>query len=177
MLNPNARVEIVVVGEDVARFWSHVRKPTERDTGQCWTWMLTLNRDGYGSFCVFQGNKQFKHPAHRVAWVIEHGTVPDGLFVCHRCDNPACVRPDHLFVGTNYDNVQDRNRKGRQARGMQVARWRWHKPPQVVSLIRKYADGATLAELADEFGIRQRAVWNIVSGKTWKQIPRPNGNS
>lgn len=92
----------------VARFWSHVDV-----SGECWVWLGCRNHRGYGLFGV---NGKCRS-AHRVAYEIAHGIIPDGLFVLHRCDNPACVRPDHLWLGTHADNMNDRNVKGRTAKG------------------------------------------------------------
>lgn len=90
---------------DEDRFWSKVSKGEG-----CWLWDGHLQPKGYGNFTV--GNKTWK--AHRFAWVLTFGAIADGLFVLHRCDNPTCVRPDHLFLGTNDDNMRDMVNKGRK---------------------------------------------------------------
>lgn len=87
------------------RFWSKVDK-----SGECWIW-TGVRQNGYGSFWFEHGPK----PAHRISWTLTHGPITDGLFACHRCDNPACVNPDHLFLGTAGDNARDMWSKGRQA--------------------------------------------------------------
>jgi hypothetical protein len=86
------------------RFWNKV----ERGDG-CWEWRGAKSRFGYGRFIVGRNNRL----AHRVAWAATRGEIPVGMNVCHRCDNPSCVNPDHLFLGTQRDNVRDMHEKGR----------------------------------------------------------------
>lgn len=89
----------------VAEFWNRVDK-----TDGCWEWLGARSRyGGYGSFRV-NGRG---HGAHRVAWELTHGKIRNGLCVCHKCDIPWCVRPEHLFLGTRSDNMQDHAVKGR----------------------------------------------------------------
>lgn len=96
-------------GDDTAaRFWRKVAK-----TDDCWIWLGARNADGYGNVRV--GSRTYK--AHRLAWEMAYGPIPDGLYACHRCDRPACVRPDHLFLGDQWANIGDAARKGRMASG------------------------------------------------------------
>ncbi len=88
------------------RFWQKVEKNPEG----CWSWTATIDRGGYGSIGTPTGLEY----AHRLSWIIHNGPIPNGLFVLHHCDNPPCVRPDHLFLGTHQDNQDDRLRKGRR---------------------------------------------------------------
>lgn len=90
------------------QFWSKVDK-----SGECWIWTGRRGPRGYGRFRI--GSKA--PGAHRVAYELTYGPIPDELIVCHHCDNPPCVRPDHLFLGTHLDNAADRDSKGRTARG------------------------------------------------------------
>lgn len=78
----------------------------------CWEWLGTKNPNGYGSF----SSRYFSGLAHRASWEIFVGPIPDGLFICHKCDNKSCVNPEHLFLGTQYDNMQDKAQKDRLAK-------------------------------------------------------------
>lgn len=89
------------------RFWSKVNISTS-----CWNWIGCLNNKGYGEFRVW---KTWSEYAHRFSWALHFGPIPNGLKVLHRCDNPRCVRPDHLFLGTQADNVADMLAKGRES--------------------------------------------------------------
>jgi len=93
----------------LARFWAKVVKLNGENA--CWIWTSALNRQGYGQFWV--GTLKRAFPAHRLAFALAGGDVPDGFCVCHHCDNPICVRPHHLFAGTTSDNQKDRVGKGR----------------------------------------------------------------
>ncbi len=94
---------------DRDRFWSKVRQ-----SGGCWIWTAGLSKSGYGKFAP---SHRQTVGAHRVSYELFNGEIPDGMCVLHRCDNPPCVNPHHLFLGTQVDNVADRNSKNRQARG------------------------------------------------------------
>ncbi len=89
---------------DAIRFWGRVDR-----SGDCWEWRATRLKNRYGS--VKLHGKMYK--AHRVAWFLVNGDIPAGLHICHRCDNPSCVRPEHLFAGTARDNMRDKVAKGR----------------------------------------------------------------
>ncbi len=90
------------------RFWSK----TERQ-GDCLVFKSYYDKDGYGRYRLDGGRKAPKIKAHRAAWTITHGEIPEGMLVLHKCDNPPCVNPEHLFLGTQADNMKDMCRKGR----------------------------------------------------------------
>lgn len=145
----------------LCRFWFHVDK-----SGSCWMWDGALDDDGYGRIDV--GGKGLL--AHRVAWEIGNGSIPKRLCVCHRCDNPPCVRLSHLFLGTIADNMADRNAKHRQAWGSRVGRSKLTL--QQVAWIRSHyrkraADFSSIA-LGRRFGVHHNNILCIVNGLTWK---------
>jgi len=146
----------------LSRFWDKVRK-----SNVCWIWEGARVGAGYGSFRV-GGRKGKSLLAHRVSYVIEHGDIPDGCLVCHRCDNPACVRPEHLFAGSHKDNSQDMERKGRTGRcyGKRngKATFTFEQAEEVRGLRR---EGMTYRALASRFGIANKTVYDILRRRIW----------
>lgn len=145
------------------RFWARV------DVGgphECWEWKRPPQYDGYGKFWVW--GQSFL--AHRVSYRLAFGPIPYGLFVCHRCDNPPCVNPAHLFVGTPTDNARDRQQKGRGKAPYLVGEANGQTrltDAQVSELRRRYVSGAvTQVQLAREFGVTRKTVGRITGGRT-----------
>lgn len=134
---------------------------------RCHEWQRSRRRWGYGQLYVDGENV----PAHRFAWERVNGPIPDGMHVCHRCDNPPCVNPDHLFLGTNTDNRRDSVLKERHARGDGHGLKKLG-PDDVLEIRRIAASGAhTDSEIAAMFGIKQTQASRIISGKRWKHLP------
>ena len=109
-----------------------------------------------------------QHLAHRVSWETHNGAVPDGLLVCHRCDNPKCINPEHLFLGTHSANMADMSRKGRR-RGIVAVNGERHGRAKLtnsdVIVIRSSVQSAK--SLACDYGVSDRQIRNIRSGKSW----------
>ncbi len=99
------------------RFWAKVQLGSSEE---CWIWQAALKRDGYGLFRV--ESYVAMRSAHRVSWEIAFGEIPTGMQVLHRCDNPPCVNPSHLWLGTQQDNIRDMNEKGRHVKAYQKRR-------------------------------------------------------
>lgn len=152
-----------------ASFWAKVDKD-----GECWLWTSAVRGRGYGVFHArLPGGRWRCIGAHRAAWVLCRGVLPDeSISVCHRCDNPSCVNPAHLFLGTNIDNIRDRDAKGRQARGERQSKAKLTEE-RVVALRLARAAGVMTRDLAREFGISQWNVCFICQGRGWKHVGGP----
>lgn len=144
-------------------FWSYVDKATTPDG--CWTWTGCLRR-GYGDFK--HGGR--KYGAHVWSWRLANGReVPTGLCVMHKCDNRACVRPDHLQVGTTHENMLDKVQKGRQARGESNASSKLTED-RVRYLKKNRPKGRELTALARIWGVSATAVREVLLGRNWRHI-------
>lgn len=136
------------------RFWDKVTK-----TETCWTWSAKKDKNGYGRFSPSGETSQL--PAHRFSWELHNGPIPEGLLVCHHCDNPECTNPSHLFLGTPQDNMTDKVLKGRW-KGNHPRRVSVTKPRtprigkslegSIEEIIEKRKSGKTLSEIATSFG-------------------------
>lgn len=156
-----------------ARFW---RKAKVGNPNECWPWLSLVFNDGenYGQVKFGVGSKDqyivHKFRAHRVAYFLTHGILPDDMCVCHTCDNPICVNPTHLFLGTNRKNIQDRNNKQRDAKG---ERHGMHKltEEQVLEIRKIYSSQKiSLSALGRAFGISHTHVSFIIKRQSWKHV-------
>lgn len=148
------------------RFWSKVQK-----SDGCWMWLGAKGGYGYGRILRERGGKMA--PAHLLSWeMANRRSVPDGMRVLHRCDAPGCVRPDHLFLGTQRDNVVDMYRKGRG--GNKGQRGEVHHRAKLtteqVQEIRALYRDTPLSQrmVAERFGVCRATVGFITQGKTWR---------
>lgn len=190
------------MGDPVALFWSKVDKngpvpPHRPELGPCWVWQAGFFDDGYPAFHptgkkAWRGKRLWR--GNRFALVIKLGRdLGDGMHALHECDNPSCVRPEHLFEGTELDNARDRDRKGRRRQGSaanaargdrngarrhpeRVARGERHGVAKldehtVVAIRAWYSSGSTLKETAAKFGIAFSHVHRIVKRLAWAHVP------
>lgn len=152
--------------KNVARFWAKVNKDGSIPTccpelGSCWEWTGGGNGQGYGQIRI----NYRQMGAHQVAWELTHGAIPKGSWILHKCDNRACVNPDHLFLGTAKRNMTDMVAKGQRDTGKGKPRHRLTRL-QVLDLKSRYANGESKASLARDFNIAYNTVSNIVNGRT-----------
>jgi hypothetical protein len=154
------------VEQPESRFWDKVEK-----TDGCWEWTASRDRYGYGDFRYGPERGCKRVRAHRFAYEIHNGSIPDGLHVLHRCDNPPCVNPDHLFVGSNADNMADKTTKGRATGAAPGPEHHLtHLTDDDVENIRALRPGHTLKFIGDLFGMTPSNVSHIVNRKTWRHI-------
>ncbi len=148
--------------DQAARFW---RKAVV-DRNGCWVWTAAHRTSGYG---IFNVNGKIR-TASRLAYEIVFGPVADPeTYVCHHCDNPPCIRPDHLFLGSNSDNQRDASRKGRKPHGEQHPRARLSEQDVLVAFSARRA-GIRQATIARFFGVDHETIGSIFRGQNWSHI-------
>lgn len=143
------------------RFWEKV---DAQRPGECWLWTAHRSPNGYGVFW----HKNSNHGAHRIAWMLSRGPIPEGMCVCHHCDVKHCCNPAHLFLGTHMDNEADKKRKGRGIFGE-----RHHSSKltnEQILKIRGLAGDISQKELATRYGVSRRNINYIVSHRTWQHL-------
>ena len=143
-----------------SQFWDRVDM-----SGECWIWKGNIDSsNGYGRVAL---PRQKQGKAHRIAYELHYGVSPTDC-VLHRCDNPPCVRPSHLFMGSRADNNQDRHQKGRSGSHRGIANGRAKLNEESVAEIRRmYVSGDTQTRLASMFGVTPSMVGHIVRGEAW----------
>lgn len=163
------------------RFWPKVNKNGSvpehcPELGACWEWTATKLPGGYGNFSsAITSHKEVR--AHRFSYELAYGPIPKGLNVLHRCDNPACVNPDHLFLGTHKDNADDMVSKGRNAKGEMLPQ---HKLTEsdVLYIRRRYAQGGiSQRKLAKEMNVSFSAVHLIIERINWKHLKEEDNDN
>jgi len=134
---------------------------------QCWEWNAASHVWGYGQIKIPGTRKQI--PAHRLSYLIHIGEIPNGMLVCHSCDNPKCVKPSHLFTGSYKDNSHDMVAKNRHLFGEKNSISKLTED-KVRAIHRLNGDGVSQGKLARSFGVSQSTVWKILHGFRWKRI-------
>jgi len=166
----------------IERFWKYVDKSGGDEA--CWTWLAYReSKKGHEYGRLSRSEGQSPYYAHRLSYEIAHGSIPNGLEVCHQCDNPGCVNPMHLFLGTHEDNMDDASQKGR-VRGKVMygeenpsSVLTWEKVRAIRSAYktkkgkytRGFDGGVTLKSLARQHGVSFQTIQNIVKNEIWKE--------
>lgn len=179
----------MVLARLMAKLDRHGSASHQPQLGSCWLFTGSTNRKGYGQFVMPTPPRI--NLAHRASWMLHNGPIPDGMFVLHKCDQPACCRPDHLFLGTNADNVEDMMKKGRYGANRPHKRGDEHWTHRRPDLVRRGKDiaGAVITEddvrtiremaqngvrqnfIAAKLGVSKAIVSRVVQGTSWSHVP------
>jgi hypothetical protein len=150
----------------IERFWEKVVQ-----SDGCWEWTAARTSAGYGEFAVATGQMIY---AHRFMWTLHFGPIPEGMFICHHCDNPPCVRPDHLFIGAASDNHADMRHKGRgsnpptgKGEANHAARL---TSSQALDILTRLEQGETQTSLAREYNVHLSTVHLIKNRRNWTDL-------
>ena len=163
----NDAIQFAIKSEDqAARFRSNIVV-----AGECWEWTGSKARWGYGMFAVrISPGVHASVRAHRLSWAFANGRHPGDMCICHRCDNTKCVRPDHLFIGTQSENHKDMQRKRRNARGSSCGSAVLNEQTAKEALDALKEHGPR--HVARMFGVDHSTIISLRDGKTWKHVAR-----
>ena len=169
MIYPSSGMRVSTGNLLVKRFWAKVRK-----TSKCWEWTGAMKRKHdplhrYGKMYI----RQKDCLAHRISWQLNRGPIPKGMSVLHKCDNPPCVRPSHLWIGTMAQNCTDRAKKGRNNHVCgENHTWSKLKESDILKIRKLYSSGLFTHEaIAAKYSVHRRTIGNIVNRLIWKHIP------
>jgi len=142
----------------------------------CWEWQKT-KRNGYGRLIVGSRTDGTRKSvsAHRLSYELFCGKIPDGMEICHKCDNPCCINPDHLFAGSKQDNMDDRERKGRNRPqcGSDNVFAKLSEEAVLQARTERAEKGTAFETLAKRYGVAKKTMQNAINGITWKSVPLP----
>jgi hypothetical protein len=145
-------------------------KFVKKDDDQCWKWLGVKSKDGYGAFNLHIGNKVYrKVRSHRLSYEFYKGEIPSGMLVCHKCDNRECINPEHLFLGTQKDNLLDMRRKGRSLHGHKNPKSKFSQ--EQLAIIRSELLSAELSmqKLANKYGVNLCTIKRIKYNKSYQK--------
>lgn len=153
----------------IERFWSRFKK--NHETG-CFEWTYSKNKKGYGQFMIGPKKAQRRFYVHRLSWVLTFGDIPEGLFVCHRCDNTSCGNPEHLFLGTAKNNTDDMMKKGRhryiKVNPLTYSKLNYEKAKE----IRQTKHLFSIKEQSKKFGVSESTIKQVRSRRTWNDMDK-----
>lgn len=147
------------------RYYSMI---STRHDSECWRWLHAKNEGGYGLIQIGRTSRF----AHRVSWILHRGRIPEGMCVLHRCDNPECTNPKHLFLGTHADNMRDMKEKGRGRSAIGEESSAAKLTEKMVKEIRakRQEHGRKYKHLAKEYGVSDVAIRAVCIGRTWRHV-------
>ena len=145
------------------RFWSKV---LVLESDSCWEWKAVKTKEGYGKFFLHHSVSVL---SHRFSYEVYNSPIPDGMFVCHKCDNPSCVNPNHLFLGTRNDNSQDMVNKGRSLKGERNPKSKLTVDDVKQIRIMLKENKIPQQQIAQMFGVKQPAISFIKTEKYWRE--------
>ncbi len=146
-----------------SEFWKHIKIS---ESG-CWDWKGSRHPKGYGQVYLYGD----KYKTHRLAYEIVHGEITNDMCVCHKCDNPSCCKPGHLFLGTNYENVQDSTKKRRRVKQYgELNHNAILTKKEVLEIREKYKKGMSRSDLSFIFDVSKPSIYNITTYRSWKSI-------
>lgn len=155
----------------ISLFWSYVDASGGPDA--CWEWKRSKHPQGYGQWRPY-GVKTKLYRTHRMVWEFANGPIPDGMHICHTCDNPPCCNPAHLFLGTAKDNMQDKAAKGRapgrDMHGLNNPRAKLTEK-DVIAIREAAALGARHLDIANQYGVAKSHITGIVNRRHWSHVP------
>jgi hypothetical protein len=171
-------------------FWEHVDKtggpdhlrwetdePCHGDGSPCWVWLRSRqkNKMGYGLLMIGDGSNRKSHLAHRVAWELENGPIPPGLFVMHWCDHPACVNPDHLYLGTRLDVISKTHARGHHGSRLHPESYRVPGTAKLTEedvreIRRLHRTGMRQTELMRKYNVGSSRISSICNWRSWKHV-------
>jgi len=149
------------------RFWEKVNIPDDRNL--CWLWTACVNPAGYGVFALSRTKQTI---ASRYSYLLNTGSIPKDMFILHKCDNPPCVNPEHLFVGTQKDNMMDKVNKGRGTKGEQVGSSKLLEK-EVLEIKNSFKDNPVFGaqiKLARTYKVDVKTIQRILTNQIWKHV-------
>jgi len=168
-MSPKKHIAILNIKErDIKRFWSKVDKGDGTLT-ECWEWLGTKIVEGYGTFSI----KNIEVKCHRLSFFLHTGVLNKSLCVCHLCDNPSCVNPNHLWLGTLQANNFDKTLKGRTAKGSMFVNKTLLNEKDVKDILIRLRNKESGVSIAKDYPVSNQAISNIKIGRTWKHVTLP----
>lgn len=162
MARKNTRISLPCSSSSILekRFWSGVKKEDK-----CWIWIGSKTLKNYGK--LYDRGRVLR--AHRISWGLHYGLIPDRMNVLHKCDNPPCIRPDHLFLGTHQDNSDDMVNKLRTVHGSKHHRSKLSEL-KVKEIFRLRDSGMSQRKIGAIFGVSKPTIRYVLTGKTWRHV-------